>query len=244
MRFRLIGCEVLERELRMESAQTPHPVDLEILPKALHDLGGKRMRARIQERIDAVEPERYSAILLGYARCGNGLAGIEARRIPVVIPRSHDCIAMLLGSRPAYDAIVEENAGTYFRSPGWVEHCPNTMQLSGAPADVTNELDWLMEKYGQEPGRYLYEELYRYQRTYSRLVYIDTGAAPDGRFEREARREAEKNDWRFEKHPGNRLWFRKLITGNWDEDFLILQPGERSVGSHDSSIFRTEEIPV
>lgn len=244
MRFRLIGCEVLERELKAEAAHAPHPVDLEILPKALHDLGGKRMRARIQERVDAVDSDCYAAILLGYARCGNGLAGIEARRIPVVIPRSHDCIAMLLGSRPVYDAIVEENAGTYFRSPGWVEHCPNTMQLSGAPSGVANELDWLMEKYGEEPGRYLYEELYRYRRSYSRLVYIDTGVAPDERFEREARREAAKNDWQFEKLPGNRHWFHKLISGNWDEDFLILQPGERSVGSHDSSILHVEAIPV
>jgi hypothetical protein len=244
MRFRLIGCEVLLRELRLEAARSLHAVDLEILPKALHDLGGKRMRTQIQARIDAVDPERYSAILMGYALCGNGLAGIEARSIPVVIPRAHDCIAVLLGSRPEYEAIVEENPGTFFRSPGWVEHCQNTMQLSGAPADAANELDWLMEKYGEEPGRYLYKEIYRYRKVYSRLVYIETGVEPDDRFERDARREAEKNEWEFDKRQGSRRWFRKLVTGNWDEDFLILRPGERSVGRCDSSILSAEAIAV
>lgn len=242
MRYRLIGCEMLERELRLEAGRCAVPVDLEILPNALHDLGGKRMRARIQERVDAVAPGRYAATLLGYALCGNGLAGIEARSMPVVIPRAHDCIALLLGDRRTYEAILEENTGTYFRSPGWVEHCPDTMQLSGAPPDVTNELDWLMEKYGEEPGRYLYEELYRYQRTYSRLVYIDTGVTASERFEQEARSEAVRNDWRFEKRMGSRRWFRKLVHGDWDDDFLVLQPGERSRGSGDGSILRAEAI--
>lgn len=244
MRFRLIGCEVLVRELRLEAARSLHPIDLEILPKALHDLGGQRMRAAIQERIDAVEEGAYAAILMGYALCGTGLAGIRARSVPVVIPRAHDCIALLIGSREEYDKIVAENPGTFFRSPGWVEHCGNTIQLSGAPANTLNELDWLMEKYGEEPGRYLYEELYRYRHQYSRLVYIETGVAPDSRFEQQAREEAEQRHWAFERRWGSRQWFRKLVTGDWDEDFLVLQPGERSVVRYDSQILSAESVAV
>ncbi|MDZ7640090.1 MAG: DUF1638 domain-containing protein [Bryobacterales bacterium] len=242
MRFRLIACEVVARELRLEAARSLHPIDIETLPKALHDLGGKRMRVHIQERVDAVDPEQYAAVLMGYALCGNGLAGIEARRVPVVIPRAHDCIALLLGSREAYDKIIEENAGTFFRSPGWVEYGGHTMQLSGLPPEAANELDWLMDKYGEEPGRYLYEELYRYQKNYSRLVYIDTGVGAEQRFEQKARKEAVEREWQFEKRAGSREWFRKLVTGKWDDDFLVLQPGERSASRWDSDILVAEAV--
>lgn len=244
MRFRLIACEVIARELRLEAARSLYPIDVEILPKALHDLGGKRMRAALQERIDMVESSEYSAVLMGYALCGNGLAGIHARSVPVVIPRAHDCIALLMGSRDAYDRMVSANPGTFFRSPGWVEHCGNTIQLSGAPVDAANELDWLIEKYGEEPGRYLYEELYRYRRQYSRLVYIETGVAPDSRCEQQAREEAENRQWSFEKIAGNRQWFRKLVTADWDDDFVVLQPGERSAARYDAQILSAEAVTV
>lgn len=244
MRFRLIGCEVLARELRLEAARSLYPIDLEVLPKALHDLGGKRMRAAIQERIDAVDPQEYAAVLMGYALCGNGLDSIQARSVPVVIPRAHDCIAMLIGSRDEYERILAENPGTFFRSPGWVEHCGNTIQLSGAPADAVNELDWLIEKYGEDSGRYLYEELYSYRRQYSRLVYIETGVAPGSRFEEQARDEAAKRQWAFEKYDGSRTWFRKLVTADWDDDFVVLQPGERSMVRYDAQILTAEAETV
>ena len=41
----------------------------------------------------------YDAILLGYGLCGNGLAGVTARHTRLVLPRAHDCIGILMGSR-------------------------------------------------------------------------------------------------------------------------------------------------
>ena len=45
----LIGCEVLFREMCHACAHSPHQVDVEFLPKGLHDLGGKPMSAKVQE---------------------------------------------------------------------------------------------------------------------------------------------------------------------------------------------------
>ena len=241
VRFRLIACEVLFRELSVNAARSTFPVDCEYLPKGLHDLGGQVMRQQLQERIDQVDPKRYSAVLMGYALCGNGLAGIEARTLPVVIPRAHDCIALLLGSRKAYDEIMEQNPGTYFRSPGWVERGGDTLQLTRIPEGRIDELAWLMEKYGEENGRYVYEELHRYRQKYSRLIYIETGVEPDGRLKEEARKEAEAKAWAFEARRGSLNWFRKLVTGDWDSDFLVLEPGQRCVVRFDEFLLHAEE---
>src|ERR1039458_3117572 len=66
MRLRLISCEVLFREMCDACVHSPHQVDLEFLPKGLHDLGGKPMAAEIQEAVDRTPEGVYQAILLGY----------------------------------------------------------------------------------------------------------------------------------------------------------------------------------
>jgi hypothetical protein len=65
--LKLIACEILFRELCAAVARSPHRVDIEFLPKGLHDIGKVGMQARLQEAIDAVDQTRYDAILLGYA---------------------------------------------------------------------------------------------------------------------------------------------------------------------------------
>ena len=101
MRLKLIACEMLSREMCAAIARSPRRVDFEFLPKALHDLG-KEMQPQLQEVVDAVDPTRYDAVLLGYALCGNGVDGLVSRALPLVIPRAHDCIALLMGCRDRY----------------------------------------------------------------------------------------------------------------------------------------------
>ena len=60
------------------------------------------------------------AIVLAYGRCGNGLLGVRAGRVPLILPQAHDCISILLGGKERHDALLRENPGTYFYSPGWV----------------------------------------------------------------------------------------------------------------------------
>jgi hypothetical protein len=39
----------------------------------------------------------------------------------MVVPRAHDCIALLLGSREKYAVYFDAHPGTFYQSPGWVE---------------------------------------------------------------------------------------------------------------------------
>ena len=242
MRCLLVGCEVLLRELADAIARSPHTIDVEFLPKGLHDLGGARMRQALQAAVDQADPARHEAVLMGYALCGNGLHGLEARRVTLVAPRAHDCIALLLGSRQRYDTYFHAHEGVYFRSTGWLERGRDIEQLArDAGTDFT--LADLIAKYGDDNGRYLYDELRRYERSYRQLTFIETGLECDGRFEQQARAEAAEKSWQFEKIRGDLGLYRKLVGGDWDPaEFLVVEPGGRIVASYDEDIIRAERM--
>ena len=98
------------------AAQCDHVVDVEFLRKGLHDAGQGTMLENIQRAVDEVSAQTYDAILLGYGRCNNGIAGLRANDLPLVIPRAHDCITFFFGGRDRYEEYFFQNPGTYYRT--------------------------------------------------------------------------------------------------------------------------------
>ena len=242
MRFKLISCEVLFREMCQACAHAPHQVDVEFLPKGLHDLGGRPMAAKIQEVVDRTPEGLYDAILLGYGLCGNGLDGLTARHTRLVLPRAHDCIALLMGSHDRYQAYFNDNPGTYYRSTGWLERGKGLQQLTHNTMGFDESLDAMIAKYGEDNGRYLYDEMTRYQSQYRKLTFIETGLEADGKFIAEAAAEAKENGWSLERLPGDLAWLRRMVDGEWAEaEFVIAAPGQRIAASHDTRVVKVRE---
>jgi Protein of unknown function (DUF1638) len=245
-KFKLISCEVVFREMCAVVARSPHQIDVEFCPKGLHDLGGRAMRARLQEVVDGVDFLRYDAVLMGYALCGNGLLGLEARNLPLVVPRAHDCITLLIGSRHRYQEYFEKHSGVYFRSTGWIERGGSIQQLSNPALSkqvgASLNLEDLIDQYGEDNGRYLYEQFTQYKRNYHQLTFIETGLEPDDHFEKLAREEAIRNGWCFEKLRGELGLFEKLVSGEWPEkDFLIVPRGYHVKATYTEDVIEAEK---
>ena len=244
MRIKAISCEVIYRELCYAASRSPHQVDVQFLPKGLHDQGCGGMRLRLQSEIDKTDLTKHEAIVLGYGLCGNGTAGLTARRVPLVIPRAHDCITLLMGSRQAFQEYFESHPGVYYRSTGWVERGKDTEQLKDTQrrTGAGYELMELVEKYGEDNGQYLFEQLNGYQKAYTQLTYIKTGLEPNGSFESTAQAEAKAKGWKYEQVHGSLQWFDALLSGEWDdEQFLTVPPGYRVTTRHDDSLLGIEK---
>jgi hypothetical protein len=239
VRLRLVACEILYRELCVTIAHSPHQVDAAFLPKGLHDLGAA-MRGQLQAAVDEADRQPCDAVLLGYLLCGTGIAGLRAGSKPLVVPRGHDCITLFLGGRERYLDYFNSHPGVYFKTTGWMERGQGLQP--GSIAGLGRPLEEYVAKYGEEDGRFLWEQLGNQTRNYGQFTFIEMGVEPDGRFEREAAAEATARGWKFEKIPGDLSLIARLVNGDWNpEDFLAVPPGWRVEPTYDGEVMRAVE---
>ena len=106
MRLKVIACDALRREICAAAERSPHRTELEFLPS--HHAGGPAMLDVVQRVVDRASGAPHDAIVLAYALCGGGVAGLESRGIRLVIPRKRECLGF-----PGSDGDI------CFRSTGW-----------------------------------------------------------------------------------------------------------------------------
>ncbi len=238
----LIACKIFDREIRAVLGDAP--VDVAWLPQGLHGAGAAAMRAAIQATVNLAPP--CDRILLGYGFCGRGLEGLRAGAAPLVVPRAHDCLAMLIGDGAEYERRVRDHPGTYWRSCGWIEQVPPdpadrpARQLTLDPTGAS-PYTWeqLVEKFGEEDAREIGATLSGHTTAYDRIAFIETGAEPDRTLAARARDEAARRGWEYERVPGNLGWIRRLVHGPWvDREFLIVPPGSSIAPAYDGTVIR------
>jgi hypothetical protein len=246
MRLKLISCEVFYREMCAAIARSPNQVDVEFLPKGLHDIGCVGMLQRVQAALDRVEETKYDAVLFGYGLCNNGLAGLRARSIPVVLPRAHDCITLFLGSKERYTEYFKTHPGVYFKTSGWIERGEDSSELSQLSIQRKTGMDStyeeFVEKYGEDNAKFLFEELCQHSKNYGQFTYIEMGVEPDDRFEKQTIADAAGRNWKFEKVPGDITMIQRLVNGVWDDkEFLVVPPGWRVKTTFTDGIIAAEK---
>jgi hypothetical protein len=172
-----------------------------------------------------------------YGLCGQSTAGLVARDVPVVIPRAHDCITLFLGDRRRYGHEFREHPGTYWYALDYAERNDGSTGL-GAEADTRTQAVYeeYVEKYGQDNAEYLMEVMGAWQEHYDRAVYIDMGVGDGTSVEAKTRSDADQRGWTFERVAGDLVLVRRLLSGDWAEDFLVLQPGQRIGMTYDTEV--------
>lgn len=241
MKFKLITCEIFYREFSTAVARSPHMVDVEFLPKGLHDIGAADMRNRLQSAIDRVENAAYDAILIGYGLCNNGIVSLTSRDTSLVIPRAHDCITLFLGSKERYLDYFQNNPGVYFQTTGWIERGEVNGELSqlgiGQKLKIKQSFEDLVTRYGEENARYLWEQIGSLEKNYHKMTFIEMGIEPDSSFERLAAEKAGARGWEYEKVRGDMGMFYRLVNGIWNErEFLVVPPGCHAAPTYDDKI--------
>ncbi len=229
-KYYIISCHVLWREFCYYASLARNVFQFEFLRQGLHctpDL----LREELQGAIDRVDSE-YSAILIGYGLCSNGLVGIRAGKVKLVVMRGHDCITFLLGSKERYREYFDSHPGTYWYSPGWID--TNSQPSKKRYEDV---LRHYTEVYGEENAEYLMRASENWMDSYSNAAYVDLGVGNGERCKAFTRECAEWLHWNCDFLDGDPSLVKDLLDGNWDDErFLVVQPGEKIVASHDERV--------
>jgi hypothetical protein len=144
----VIACRVLQELL---GTMLPEGMPVRYLEITLHNTP-KKLAAALQEAIEAV-PEP-SNILVGYGLCGNGLAGVRSGAHTLIVPRTHDCVAIFLGSHQRYVQRFFANPNTYYLTRGWLEAKDEPLQ---------DYLDYVRD-FDEESADYLVEMKYHHYR--------------------------------------------------------------------------------
>lgn len=242
MRLQAITCDMLLRPVEHLAAESPHEVVVDQLSAALH-AKPMSLRERIQVKIDQADPDA-EAVVLAYGLCGGATAGLEARDVPVVLPRAHDCATIFLGSRERYGREHGTAPGTYWYTEDQMER-GNALKgwLLGDAArseDASATRRDYEERFGKDNADYLMETLGEWSVRYERGAFLDTGLAPTAEAAELAREESERRGWRFERVPADLGLIRRLLFGQWDDDFQVVQPGERLAMSYDEGVVTTQ----
>ena len=238
--LKIIACKSMFRELSIIAAESTNIIDFTWFSWGLHDLVGE-LNACLKKELEIIDSGKdhrtsyppygrpFDAVLLAYGLCSNGIVGLSSSKYPLVIPRAHDCITLLLGSKERYRELFDENGGTYWFSNGWIENSP-------LPGKKEHEamVRRYSDKYDLETAEYmttLYDEGWR--NNYSRLGRItwpefDNAAFNDAN-EAEVRECQEELDWRREDFVGDSTLLRDFINGNWDDERFLLVPTGKTV---------------
>lgn len=188
------------------------------LEYGLHSIPRSLTQA-VQEAIDTLsEP---SLVVLGYGLCGNGLNGIRAGRHTLLISRSDDCIAILLGSYKKYQQEFQATPGTYYLTKGWLESGSNPL----------SEYLKYKEKYGEKKAEWLIDTLYH---NYKRIAFVAHSRADLEKYRPQAQEVArfcERWGMRYEEIEGSEAFLNRLAQvamtpDRTDENFVLVPPGD------------------
>jgi hypothetical protein len=214
----ILACQVfqgwLERFLPEEARQR-----ITFFDYGLHAVP-KNLRKTLQEALDEIQ--QPSLVLFGYGLCGNGLDEIHAGKHTLLIPRTDDCIAMMLGSYQAYREQMAQEPGTYYLCKGWLESGTN-------PLDEGRALE---EKYGPQTAAWLMDTQYQH---YRRLMLVGRDEAELAEMRPKAQEIAAycaRWGMRYEEKIGSDDFLIRLAEvantpekTSLGEDFLLIPPG-------------------
>ena len=238
MKLFCLACEVLARPLYLCAARSPHIIDIQLMQRGLHNQPAN-LRSALQQAVDAASTKAYDAIVMGYGLCGQATAGLVARELPLVIPRAHDCITLFLGSRERYTAQFEQFPGTYWYAQDYIERddgSGGSLSLGSGLDDGEKVYAEYVEKYGQDNADYLMEVMGAWKQHYKRAAYIDMGVSDGAAVEAKAKDQAARRGWTYDRVEGDLVLMRRLLLGEWGQDYLVLQPGQSLVMTYDDQV--------
>ncbi|EGW39659.1 DUF1638 domain-containing protein [Desulfosporosinus sp. OT] len=209
IKIKLIGCDSTMNEVY--SLGIPETMDCEFLDFNYH---GKPdlLHVRLQEIIN--QSQDYDLIITTYSRCSNVVVGLLSQRVPMLLPRTHDCISLLLGSNERQLKLLKKNPGTYYFSRGWLDY---------GRTPYAEYLEYV-DRFGPEKATDLIKMLYG---SYNNAVLIVTLGTKDiEKYREKVRQIADFFGWNVGEEEGDLQLLTTVLNGNTGADTVYVAPGQ------------------
>ena len=171
-------------------------------PKYLHQF--------VQKTID--ELKDVDRIYLCTTGCGGGTIGLKATNAEVVIPRTRDCLDILLSGNDLFKDDRRNIRGIYYTG-SWMAYSKET------DIDYTK----LVEKMGQDAAEDFLRNLYK---NFNEFYIIDTGCYDVAEVEAYLAPLVRVLNGTVEVIKGEYKILHKMVTHQIDEDFVVVPKGE------------------
>lgn len=211
----IVACRTIAEELNLVVNEVGCKYPILWIESSLH-INPESLRKRIQEELDHIS--NVDQVILAFGYCGNALVGLKAADYQMIFPRVDDCITLLLGSCERRKKVSNE-MGTYFLTRGWLEYEKN----------IWVEYQDTVKRYGKAKADKLYKIILGH---YKRLGIIKTNVYNTVGFLEKTQQIAEDLNLKQEIIEGTLSYIKKLLTGPWDEEFVIINPNEAVTLDH------------
>ena len=203
----ILSCPTLMEELKTALAAASSEAVVYFIPRQLHS-DPKKLHEYLQDMIDHFY--NVDQIVLCVSGCGGGTAGLRAATSKLIVPRTRDCLDILL-SGESLDALQRDISGVYF-TESWME-CTKESEI---------DLDKLAEKMGRENAENFLRRLYK---TCNKFYIIDTGCYNVRAVEEYVAQLVEILSGTMTMLRGQCGVLHKIAEERFDEDFIVVPPG-------------------
>jgi len=206
----ILSCTSLKDyvELTQKKLDTAYPV---IYLSRIYHRDPEEMREHVISALEGLDPE-VETVLVSMGFCGGSWDKVK---VPcrLVIPRVDDCISLLLQTTDEPVSNLKKQDHLYVKDKD-----PFKENFKSIFDHLTRDID-------EETKKRYHEDWMRY---YREIDIIETEINDSRRPEYAAVVKADA-DWlqaEMAYIPGGTLLLEKLISGNWDGQFMVFEPGE------------------
>lgn len=206
------SCQTLKNELLLTAKEVGFDGEVHFLDVALHS-NPQKMHEVLQQHID--NNKNTDEILICVSGCGKSTLGLKATTADLIIPRTMDCIDVLLSGSG-----IERPQGAIFMTKSWMEFSKNS----------TICYEKMIKEKGFDEAARILKKLYN---GFNEFYIIDTGTYDTKAVEDYIKPLVEILDGKIMYLPGKYGVLKKMLSGKYDKDIIHIQKG----GSVDISEF-------
>ena len=205
----ILACTTLLEAVKAAQAVCKTTLPVIELDRQYH-VEPEQMRERILQMLSAL-PDDVDTVLVAMGFCGGSWQNISCKQT-LVLPRVADCVALTLTTPERYAPDLKE--------PGHMYLFGNGKNGFSVQAIYQNLL--------KEHEKAIADSIFNiYFENYYHLDIIDNGLYDcyDPDYVEQAQQDADRIHAELDFVPGSNLLLEKLVRGNWDHQFFVVQPG-------------------